>query len=71
MPLSGEISAECAQFTIIETMNNTIFPQTQVHYAFYIACTINAYLQTIIQDYALKQSTSCMLMISGRIGNVL
>jgi hypothetical protein len=44
---------------------------THAFYAIYIACTINAYLQKIEHDYALKQSKSRMQMISGHIGNVL
>ena len=38
---------------------------THLFCAIYIACTIHAYLQKIEHDYAFKQSTSCMQMISG------
>jgi len=32
-----------------------LIPQTYINYVFQIACTVNAYLQTIIQDHALKK----------------
>ena len=44
---------------------------THTFCAKYIACTLHAYLHKIEHDYALKQSTSCMQMISGHIGHVL